>query len=214
MTNACNLDRPAFGSLLPVCCYHHRCLSVLELRQLRRSHKSGDCPVGDLLAVLWVTWAVSASLLARPRAGQVGSDQVHRGLVCRTGSYTALVPALILINIRSAVSSLSRPSWRSSLLRRRRLPRRDQAEVEHPRRVAQPNRPLRQRPTRAPRRLDGRAARPALPTGPGSEDWAGSTGLHGPVFLSDRKPLPEGAGECRRICSRWTTPRSSPTSST
>jgi putative amide transporter protein len=66
----------------------------------------GDPDVGDLLGVLWASWAVLWLLFWFVLALGQSSFTVFTGAWCAAqGIYTGLVPALILINFPSAVTS-------------------------------------------------------------------------------------------------------------
>jgi hypothetical protein len=67
---------------------------------------SGDPDVGDLLGVLWASWAVLWLLFWFVLALGQSSFTIFTGAWCAAqGIYTGLVPALILINFPSAVTS-------------------------------------------------------------------------------------------------------------
>jgi len=68
--------------------------------------KSGDPGVGDLVGVLWATWAVLWLLFCL--VGALVKARLTRltgGVVRGTGNLFGLVPALTLVNIPSVVSS-------------------------------------------------------------------------------------------------------------
>jgi hypothetical protein len=67
---------------------------------------SGDADVGDLLGVLWASWAVLWLLFWFVLALGQSSFTIFTGAWCAAqGIYTGLVPALILINFPSAVTT-------------------------------------------------------------------------------------------------------------
>jgi putative amide transporter protein len=66
----------------------------------------GDADVGDLLGVLWASWAVLWLLFWFVLALGQSSFTIFTGAWCAAqGIYTGLVPALVLINFPSAVTS-------------------------------------------------------------------------------------------------------------
>ena len=66
----------------------------------------GNNAVGDLLGVLWATWAVLWLLFWLVLAlGKTGLTKFTGAWCAAQGIYTGLVPALVLLNIPSAVST-------------------------------------------------------------------------------------------------------------
>jgi putative amide transporter protein len=104
MNNAFNLDGSGLGWFclfvaITACVYSY--WNFADYAAL-----GGGGTVGDLLGVLWATWAVLWLLFWLVLAlGQTGLT-VFTGAWCAAqGIYTGLVPALVLLNIPSAITS-------------------------------------------------------------------------------------------------------------
>jgi hypothetical protein len=105
MNNAFNLDGTGLGWFclfvaITACVYSY--WNFANYAAL----SSGDADVGDLLGVLWASWAILWLLFWFVLALGQSSFTIFTGAWCAAqGIYTGLVPALILINFPSAVTS-------------------------------------------------------------------------------------------------------------